>query len=415
MAARTVTCPECAKVVPYGRLSCPECGSLLASVVGSERRVDQDVAAYDASAMGGGWPTERPMTVPAPAAPSMPSDLPAPAVRRAATPRAQPRPTNGAPRPRSTAGGMTAAEILGARPMPDAPMPDAMPRTAAPRRTTRADVPLTSTPRPTLAPAMSQSVETSEPDWPAQDQPPISPRATQRPAGERPRAARRPTAQPTNGAAGHPMPAYVDAAPAPTWASQPAAEPLPPSAAFAGAPGADFDAAPRRGSVAAAMTPRPPSASRGGTSPRELLAPLLDQLQIELPDNLSDWLIAAGSGVAALGFLLPWSDAVVGAKGFGGYTDSWGLASPSHVLVLLLVCALLTLSVMPNRVPTWIRSGVLGVLTAGLLIGLVWPYLIAGMGAGLGVMGEAMAAILLIAGGVVAYRDARHDGESDTV
>jgi hypothetical protein len=143
--------------------------------------------------------------------------------------------------------------------------------------------------------------------------------------------------------------------------------------------------------------------------------PLLDQLQIDLPDNLSDWLIAAGSGVAALGFLLPWSDAVVGAKGFGGYTDSWGLASPSHVLVLLLVCGLLTLSVMPNRVPAWIRSGVLGVLTAGLLIGLVWPYLIAGMGAGLGVMGEAMAAILLIAGGVAAYRDGRHDGAPDSV
>ena len=389
MAARTVTCPECAKVVPYGRLSCPECGSLLASVVGSERRVDPALATYDAATAGGaGWPTEQPMTVPPPAAPPVMPDLPAPTVRRAATPRPQARPTNGAPAP--------------------------APRTAAPRRPSRADVPLAPTPRPALAPAMAQSVETSdEPDWPSQDQPPISPRATQRPAGERPRATRRPMAQPTNGAAGHASPAYVDGPPIPTWAPQPAGAPLPPSAAFAGAPDADFDAVPRRGSVAASA--RPPSASRGGTSPRDLLMPLLDQLQIDLPDNLSDWLIAAGSGVAALGFLLPWSDAVVGAKGFGGYTDSWGLASPSHVLVLLLVCGLLSLSVMPNRVPAWIRSGVLGVLTAGLLIGLVWPYLIAGMGAGLGVMGEAMAAILLIAGGVAAYRDGRHDGESDSV
>ena len=405
MAARTVTCPECAKVVPYGRLSCPECGSLLASVVGSERRVDPALRTYDAGdATAAGWPSEQPITAPPPPAPPVMPDLPAP-----------PRSRSAGTRPRTPATAMTAADVLGASPVPAGPMP----RTAAPRRTARTDVPLTATPRPALAPSMSQSVETSdEPGWPSQDQPPISSRATPRAAGERPRAARRsvaqPVAQPTNGAAGHPSPGYGDGPPLPTWPPQPAGEPLPPSAAFAGAPDADVDSVPRRGSVAAGIR-RSPSSSRGSTSPRDLLMPLLEQLQIDMPDNLSDWLIAAGSGVAILGFLLPWSDAVVGAKGFGGYTDNWGLASPSHVLVLLLACAMLTLAVMPNRIPAWIRSGVLGVLTAGLLIGLVWPYLIAGMGAGLGVMGEAVAAILLVAGGVVAYRDDRHDGAPDTV
>jgi outer membrane lipoprotein SlyB len=116
-----------------------------------------------------------------------------------------------------------------------------------------------------------------------------------------------------------------------------------------------------------------------------------------------------------IGFLLPWSDAVVGAKSFGGYTDSWGLAVPSHVLVMLLLGTVLTLAVMPTRVPSWIRTGVLGVLTGGLLAGLAWPYLIGGLGASLGILCEAVAAALLIAGGVVERRAARHGGVSHSV
>jgi hypothetical protein len=217
------------------------------------------------------------------------------------------------------------------------------------------------------------------------------------------------------------IPTIVDGPPVPTWPPQPAGEPLPPSAAFAGAPDAEVEEAPVQGSVAASTAPRSSSTSRAMTasrpamSPRDMLEPLLESLQIELPDNLADALIAAGSAVAALGFLLPWSDAVVGAKGFGGYTDSWGLASPSHVFVLLAVCAMLTLAVVPSRVPAWIRSGFLGVLVAGLLVGLVWPYLIGGMGAGLGVMAETMGAILLVVGGFAAYRAARHEALSHRV
>ncbi len=37
MAVRTIGCGSCGAVVPYGRLSCPECGELLASVAGSIR------------------------------------------------------------------------------------------------------------------------------------------------------------------------------------------------------------------------------------------------------------------------------------------------------------------------------------------------------------------------------------------
>ena len=38
MATRTVVCPECGAEVPYGRLSCVACGTLLASVAGGTRR-----------------------------------------------------------------------------------------------------------------------------------------------------------------------------------------------------------------------------------------------------------------------------------------------------------------------------------------------------------------------------------------
>ena len=38
MATRTVVCPECGAEVPYGRLSCVACGTLLASVAGASRR-----------------------------------------------------------------------------------------------------------------------------------------------------------------------------------------------------------------------------------------------------------------------------------------------------------------------------------------------------------------------------------------
>lgn len=36
--AQPIVCGECGNVVPYGRLSCPECGELLASVAGAGRR-----------------------------------------------------------------------------------------------------------------------------------------------------------------------------------------------------------------------------------------------------------------------------------------------------------------------------------------------------------------------------------------
>jgi hypothetical protein len=150
-----------------------------------------------------------------------------------------------------------------------------------------------------------------------------------------------------------------------------------------------------------------------GTSPgaRGLSRPKLPRLgnfQLDLPNNLAAWLVAVGSGISLVAMLLPWSDNVVGAKHFGGYTDTWGLAVPSHFIVVGLLIAVLALAVTPNPVPSWIRTGVLGVLFGGLLIGLVWPYFLGDFTAGLGVIGETIGAVLLVVGGILDRRATRH-------
>jgi hypothetical protein len=256
----------------------------------------------------------------------------------------------------------------------------------------------------------------AEPTWPTN---PAVPVVTPRRTSDKSRTAPRPlNGRPTNGAAGAalPLPPAVLGGPVPTWPPEPAGEPLPPSAVFAGAPDVDklLGATPAMSSTRAAESPRPPSIVGPARVTRARL-PRLADLQFDVPDNLADWLVAAGSGVALVGFLLPWSSAVVGARNFGGYTDSWGLAVPSHFLVMLLLGVVLTLAVMPSRVPSWIRTGILGVLVGGLLIGLAWPYLMGGLGASLGILFEAVAAALLIAGGVTERRTARHAGVPHSV
>lgn len=47
MAVRTIECSACGSTVPYGRLSCPECGELLASVAGAARRLTSITAMGD--------------------------------------------------------------------------------------------------------------------------------------------------------------------------------------------------------------------------------------------------------------------------------------------------------------------------------------------------------------------------------
>ena len=112
--------------------------------------------------------------------------------------------------------------------------------------------------------------------------------------------------------------------------------------------------------------------------------------------------------MAALGFVLPWSVAVIGARGYGGYLDAWGLASPTHVVALAVVLLTLALGVVKTTVPAWLRSGVLGLALGGLLIGLTWPYAIGSLGAEIGAMLVTLGGLSLVVGGGVAIWSDRH-------
>jgi hypothetical protein len=118
--------------------------------------------------------------------------------------------------------------------------------------------------------------------------------------------------------------------------------------------------------------------------------------------------VVAGSSMALLGFLLPWSVVVIGSRGTGGYLDDWGLASPTHLFAVLGLAGVLALGVLKNKVPVWLRTGVLGLLTGGLLVGLTWPYAIGPLGADIGAMATFIGGLVLLGGGFVAIWATRH-------
>jgi hypothetical protein len=71
---------------------------------------------------------------------------------------------------------------------------------------------------------------------------------------------------------------------------------------------------------------------------------------------------------------------------------------------------LLGLSVVPNRLPAWVRAGVVPIGLGGLLVGLVWPAMLAGSGMQLGAVVVTIAALTLVFGGVIGVHRTRHEG-----
>ncbi len=200
----------------------------------------------------------------------------------------------------------------------------------------------------------------------------------------------------------------VDGPPTPTWPPEPSGPHMPPSAVFAGLP--DATAGSTVGSTKASKAKRWGRVKTQSPSAADAES---EDLSFEPPTTIPSWLVAIGSAVAAASFLLPWSSTAVGARSFGGYTDSWGFASPSHLLVWLAAVAVLILAVTPNRVPAWLRTAVAGLVLGGVLLGFAWPYIIGGWpgGASIGIFVEAIAALALVSGGVLALRPGRHDEE----
>ena len=126
--------------------------------------------------------------------------------------------------------------------------------------------------------------------------------------------------------------------------------------------------------------------------------------------EVAGWFVVVGATLGVLGFLLPWATIVIGARSAGSYFDSWGLASPTHVVVLAATMVVLALGIVRTSVPIWLRSGVLPLALGSLLVGLVWPYEVGSLGADVGVLVVGLGGVAMIAGGVVTIWATRHAG-----
>ena len=373
MVTRTVVCPDCGETVPYGRLSCPACGSLLAAVAGAPRRAEPLAAVAVAEP-----PTldDAPSEDPSPLPPVVPNRArPGRRLEAAAAENDQPlaHPTE------AHDDDALAAAVTDEKSMPVASMPPVL-----------QDWPGS----PAAAPAPLEPFRYEhEQSWDAGDEPEEAV----------------PLADPPHPAA---VGAYVPpSAPSPATEDGPGTGVLTPAATpeVAGGPAyVRSTAAPMRpfgASIQAGTAPEQP-ATAGSKPLRAGDAPLLADLPFDAPDTLTGWLVTGGAGLATLSFLLPW------VANVADYVNAWGLAVPSRILPMVAALALLGLSTTPNRLPGWVRSAVLPLALGGLLLGLVWSSVF-GNRAALGVLVAAVAAFLLMLGGAMSVRPARH-AEPDT-
>jgi hypothetical protein len=171
-------------------------------------------------------------------------------------------------------------------------------------------------------------------------------------------------------------------------ASTPAPLSSPASSGAAPAPGSWAPVTPVPPQAVPAAAPVMPAAQPGR-------APLLADLPFDAPDSLAEWLVAIGSGVGALSFLLPW------AAGTVSYLSSWGLSSASRLPVLALLAVTAVLAILPNRVAIWVRLGLLGLIGGSLYLGLLWPFVLGDFNGDFGAAVGAASAIVLIVGGIV--------------
>ncbi len=203
----------------------------------------------------------------------------------------------------------------------------------------------------------------------------------------------------------------------PPGAGQPAPEPpprpragayLPPSAVLTtvGEASEAASAKPSAGppSVAAASPVHGAVHDAGAAAPRSRRWP-------EIDGAFPPQAVVVGAALAALGFLLPWAPIVIGSTHTGGYLDQWGLAAPGHAALLLVIAAFGAAASQVDRLPDWARPGLPAVILSGVLIGLVWPYLfVVGFQPSAGVYLTLIAAIVLVAGGLLDLWVTRHAG-----
>jgi hypothetical protein len=401
--AQSIVCGGCGSTVAYGRLSCPECGEMLASVAGAVRR-SSSVATAEAPIAAPPAPSilrevvpltngstnsheviegqlstwsepsdgdqadlrfddEEPPVATPPAAPGLsPYAASLAAVRQAADPAPAASPTPVQPVP---------AAPVPAASVPAAPVP-AEARVVMEPAPAVAAAPIAAVPAQVAAPAIEAS-------------PAPLPAAAAAPPPAAPAAAM-PAARPLPGSAPPPG-AYVPPVLQPAGSTAPAR-------AWAGHDPAVNDAAVAAGAGAIGTTP-----AAGADEA------LTDRAKAS---EFVGWLAIAGTALALVGFLLPWSSiSVIGADGVG-YFDRWGFAGPWHILIVIGLLAVLAAAIMRDRVPAWLGIGLPGLGVGALLIGLVWPYLIGPLDGSLGAMATALGSLMLIGAGIGAIVVDRH-------
>ena len=399
MVVESFLCPACAEPIPAGRLSCPQCGTVLAAVARRFRAGGEPSAASDP---GDTASPER-------------SWLDGPAMPGPATRALAPAPT---PAPAPAFAPELRAEPLEPIPTPVAALLEADPSGWHVPTDTYADEPDLSATAPAAESANPEVAEEEPVALPGlgsgltPSYMPVRPRNildVLRPAGSLDADA---DADADAGAFDH-DPAPV-AEPPPAPAPAPVSAWIPPSPAVA--PTATEAEPPARilprawdpaaAAAAAAADATPPESRRALRLPR-LALPGFDRGRV---DEAAGVLMMAGAMGAAIGFVLPWSRVVIGARSSGGYFDTWGLAGPAHVVVFALALGTLFLAAMPNRIDTWLRTGVIGIALGSLLLGLAWPYAFGPLGAGVGIVLVVVSACLLLLAGLINTLVQRHAG-----
>ena len=463
MMTKTFECIECGASAPYGRLSCPSCGALLASVTGArgpavriarvEPEPQPEMAPEPAVAASVAVATAEPpkptttrkrtpppfldraepqatvaaaaasASTPAPA-PSAVAPKPAPAATAAATaPKSAAATTAPKPTPAAAAATTTAKSTSTAAPSKSAATTAPAP-TATPVATTVAPEPAAvSAPPP--APAASRTPNYAP-------TPAVAARAraeADRTRAEAERAAIVPLLEPSAIAALPPTPWAPIVEPPPVLVGRPyqrhlapeaeqADDRVPPPSAYrppsqamalamgtAVAPSNGVHRAYPSSDPVASSIEAPAAAAPKAKDPNWWLATVPDPARFV---EIAGWFIVVGSTMALLGFLLPWSRVVIGASTVGGYFNGWGLASPTHLFVFTGLLGVLALALRGRPVPAWISSGILGLVFGGLLLGLAWPYVVGPLGADVGLTMTLLGGVALLIGGVVALWATRH-------
>jgi hypothetical protein len=439
MATKLLVCPECASEVAPGRFACTSCGALLAAVASVPRTM--------------GWMES--MTPPA--------VNPAPPTRAGAAVADAPEvhPSNGsgatigpawAHGPLERAPDETDLELAaheGASDIDTAEAEIEPIREVGPVREDEMvahELAIEAAPavtrEPVVVPAAPLDVEPAASAEPAQniqfdgdaevardDAPLALPAATEATA-----AASAPVSMaPVEAIAAHAGKNLSETATEPSWpetrawpppgAAQPAPEPAPPPRAGAYLPpsavlttvGEPIEAATARipgspASVAAAQS------SVGGAVANAASPASRSRRVLTVDPAFPPQAVVVGASIAALGFLMPWAPIVIGSTHTGGYLDQWGLAAPGHVALLLVIIALGGAASQVDRLPDWARPALPAVILSGIMIGLVWPYLLdGGFQPTIGVYLTLAAAIVLGVGGLLDLWVSRHAGESRAV